>query len=139
MRQTSKKEMEAVLRLDGPARAKHFVKRVVDAEFAWGLWKDGWALMADNNETLVFPLWPAHEYAELHRTNDWTDHESKEIPLQDLVDELLPKLAQQGVLIGIFPTPAGKSVPIKADELAEWLRRLDEEYYGYDLPDDDHD
>ena len=49
MRKTSPKEVEAVLRLDGPARYQHFLKRVVDTEAAWGLWKDGWALMADEN------------------------------------------------------------------------------------------
>jgi hypothetical protein len=132
MRQTTQKEIEAVLKLDGPARAKHFVKRVLDAEAAWSLWKNGWPLLATSDETPVLPLWPAREYAELHRNGDLAEYELDEIHLEDLLDNVLPMLAEQGVLVGIFPTPAGKSVPIKADELAEWLRKLDEEYYGSD-------
>src|SRR4051812_31525339 len=62
---------EAVLRLDATARHTHFVKRVVDAELVWGLWKDGWALMADETGQQVFPLWPAREYAELCAVADW--------------------------------------------------------------------
>lgn len=65
MRQTTQKEIEVVLELDGPARAKHFVKRVLDAGAAWSLWKDGRPLLATSDETPVLPLWPAREYAEL--------------------------------------------------------------------------
>lgn len=132
MRQTTPKEIEAVLKLDGPTRAKHFVKRVLDAEAAWSLWKDGWPLLATSEETPVLPLWPAREYAELHRDGDLAEYELDEIQLEDLLDNILPMLAEQGVLVGIFPTQIGKGVPMKADELAAWLQQLDAEYYGQD-------
>jgi hypothetical protein len=128
MRRTSEKEIQAVLRLDGTARFRHFVKRVADSEMAWGMWKDGWALMANSDGTEVFPLWPAREYAELHRSGDWADYEVREIALVDLIDELVPKLAQHGVLPGVFPTPTGTGVTLSPEEFAAAIRTELENY-----------
>jgi hypothetical protein len=128
MRRTTEKEIRGVLRLDAAARFNHFVKRVVDSQAAWGLWKDGWALMANNDGIKVFPLWPAREYAELHRTGEWVAYEAEEIPLASLLGELLPKLAERGVLAGVFPTPEGKGVTPSAEDLAASLRKELESY-----------
>jgi hypothetical protein len=114
--------MEAVLRLDGPERFKHFVKRVADSERAWGLWADGWALMENDDGTKVFPLWPAREYAELHRNGNWAGYEAREIEVDELLEELLPRLADAVTLPGVFPTPAGKGVTPSPAELAQALR-----------------
>lgn len=89
-------------------RFKHFIKSVVDDESAWSLWKDGWGLMAKDDGTLVFPLWPAREYAELSRLGEWSDYEIEQISLADLINELLPKMAERQVVPAVFPTPNGK-------------------------------
>lgn len=123
MRRTNQAEMQAILKLDGPTRFSHFIKRVVDEEQAWGLWNDGWALMSNDEGIRVFPLWPAAEYAQLHRDGEWAIYEPRAIPLPELLDELVPKLAETGVLPGIFPTPLGKGVTPKAEELASALRQ----------------
>jgi len=127
-RVTTQKEFEAVLRLDGPARFQHFVKRVADAESAWGLWRDGWALTGDDSGTDAFPLWPAREYAALFQTDDWVDHEPSEIQLRDLLGELLPKLRGKGTRVAVFPRPDGRGVVVTADELEASLRRELENY-----------
>ncbi|AUX48454.1 hypothetical protein SOCE26_099880 [Sorangium cellulosum] len=123
MKKTTEKEIQAVLVLDGPARYRHFVKTVVAWETAWGLWKDGWVLMANDEGVPVFPLWPAREYAELHRTGDWANHEAEEVSLDRLLGELLPMLAARGMLAGVFPTPAGQGVTLSAEELTDSLRK----------------
>ena len=128
MRRTTKKEIEAVLRLDGPTRFSHFIKRVVDSETAWGLWRDGWALMANNDGRQVFPIWPAKEYAELCKVDSWSDYEAEEIRLQDLVNELLPRLRNHDVIPGIFPTPGGKGVMPTVEELISALKEEGEKY-----------
>ena len=112
MRTTSEEELQAVLRLEGPARFEHFVKRVVDEERAWGLWREGWAMMARDDGAKIFPLWPAREYAEQLRTGEWSTYESAEIPLQDLLKELLPQFEVRDVYPGVFPTPGGKGVVV---------------------------
>jgi hypothetical protein len=78
--------------------------------------------MANDDGMQVFPLWPAREYAELHRTGDWSVYEARPIPLAELLDELLPKLAERGALPGVFPTPNGKGVTPRAEELSRALR-----------------
>jgi hypothetical protein len=128
MRTTSLKEMQAVMRLDGPARFQHFVKRVVDSEAAWGLWKDGWALMRDDAGVEVFPLWPAREYAEASRTGAWSEYQAERIDLDDLLGDLLPKLAASSVAPGVFPTTFGKGVTPTVQELESALRREMEKY-----------
>src|SRR6187401_2204321 len=128
MRRTSPKEMQAVLQLDGPARFKHFVKRVADSEEAWGLWNDGWALMHDDDGKEVFPLWPARESADVARTGEWSEYTPERIQLDDLLGELLPKLAERGVQPGVFPTPQGKGVTPTVAELAAALREQLEKY-----------
>lgn len=130
MRATSDKEMQAVSRLDGPARFKHFVKRVVDSQAAWGLWHEGWAMMVDDHGARGFPLWPAKEYAELHREDDWAAFEAREIPLEDILGALLPKLAEQGVRAAVFPVPSGKSVFTTSAELEAAVR---EEMAAYEF------
>lgn len=128
MRRTTLKEIEAVLRLDGCMRYHHFVKRVVDTEVAWGLWKDGWALMADDAGQSVFPLWPDREFAELCAVGEWDGYVAEEIELADLINELLPKLAERAVRPGVFPTASGKGVTPTAPELLEALRTEMENY-----------
>jgi hypothetical protein len=127
-RVTTQKELEAVLRLDGPARFQHFVKRVADAESAWGLWREGWALLGDDAGADAFPLWPAREYAALLQTEDWANHEPSEIPLDDLLGELLPGLRAKGTSVAVFPKPDGRGVVVTADELEATLRRELEKY-----------
>ena len=129
MRKTSPKEVEAILRLDGPARYQHFIKRVVDSEAAWGLWNDGWALMSDDSGRSVFPLWPAREYAEAANTGDWAGYQPEQIDLDDLLNELLPKLLAKGVVPGVFPTPQAKGTTPTVDELTQALR-VEMEKYG---------
>ncbi len=128
MKPPSDQEMAAVLKLDGPIRFSHFVKRVVDTEQAWGLWQDGWALFADNDANQVFPLWPARAYAELCREGQWANYQAREIPLDDLLRDLIPRLTKQGVRLGVFPTPTGKGVLPSAEELALALREELEKY-----------
>jgi hypothetical protein len=119
----SPREIEEVLKLDGPARFKYFVKWVVAWAHAWGLWDDGWASGVDDDGTIVFPLWPAREYAERSRTKEWAHLQPKEIVLDDLLNHLIPMLIEKGMRPGIFPTPAGKWVVPTSDELRAALRQ----------------
>lgn len=117
------KQIESVLALPGPKRYDHFIKVVADWESAWGLFQDGWALYGtDEEEQQVFPLWPAKEYAELCAVEDWGKFEPRAIPLVDLIDDLLPNLRNDDVLVAVFPTPTGKSIVVAADELLAHLR-----------------
>lgn len=122
------KQIEAVLRLPGPERYKHFIKQVADTEKVWGLYKDGWALAATGDGTEVFPVWPAKEYATLCAKDEWLGFEPSEISLNDFMNELLPKLKAGGKLPGVFYTPNDKGVTL---EIRQLLADLEKELENY--------
>ena len=111
------KQMEAVLALPAIERFEHFIKVIADWQQVWGLYQDGWALAAADDGTTVFPLWPAKEYAEVCAEREWKGHEPRSIRLSEFTDVLLPKLKTDGVLLGVFFTPASRGLTPSVDEL----------------------
>jgi hypothetical protein len=50
----SEQKMRAVLALEGKDRYSHFIKVAANCKAVWGLWSEGWALLAtDDDETTV--------------------------------------------------------------------------------------
>lgn len=128
----SQKQLESVIALPGPKRYSHFVKVVADWETVWGLYQDGWALAATDNENrTVFPVWPAREYAELCVANGWENFEPTSMTLDEFMYELLPDLSDKGILPCIFYLPTDKGVVPTVEEL---LKDLDAELHKYDDP-----
>jgi hypothetical protein len=115
-------EVEAVGRLDGPKRYRYFVKMVADQHRAWGLYLDGWALAADENGRTLFPLWPAKAYAELCVRGDWSEYEPCEISLDDLLNDLLPKLRDDQFGIAVFYLSTDKGVAPSMEEFERDIR-----------------
>ncbi|QDG74411.1 DUF2750 domain-containing protein [Labrenzia sp. PHM005] len=111
------KKIEALLKLSGPERYRHFVKVIADREEAWALYRDGWALAATEDGQPVFPFWPEEEFAALCAVKDWKGYTPESIPLQDLLEQLLPNLKADNVLPGVFYTPSNKGVTPTVDGL----------------------
>jgi Protein of unknown function (DUF2750) len=121
MKLTSK-EIEAITALPGQKRYEHFIKVIADWEEAWGLYKDGWALAASDDGREIFPLWPAKEYAALCAQDKWAGFEPEPIPLEDLMNELLPKLQEDRLLTGIFYLPSNQGITPSIEQLLSDLR-----------------
>ena len=117
------KQIEAVLALSGPKRYSHFIKRVADWEVVWSLYDDGWAMAETDNGIQTVPFWPAEDYAILCSLDHWQGFKPKGIPLDEFMNDLLPSLKGDGVLPGIFPTPAGLSVTPTIEELLDDLNQ----------------
>ena len=117
------KKIEAVIALPGPKAYEYFIKRVADWEEAWSLYQDGWALGETDEGARTFPLWPAKDYARLCAIEEWGGYEPVAIPLDELMDELLPNLKQDNVLPSVFPRPSGIAVHREVDVLLCDLRR----------------
>jgi Protein of unknown function (DUF2750) len=109
--------VEAVLKLSGEERIKYFVKRIVAFETVWGLYSKGWASAKDNSGDLVFPVWPAKEYADLCKLDQWSDCIAKEMTLNEFLDVILPNSVEEGTRFGVFPLPDGAGVIPVTEEL----------------------
>lgn len=119
MRIVSNEEINNVLHLSGEKKYKYFLNFVCDSEKAWGLYNDGWALAADDNGQVVFPLWPAKLYAKMASADKWADYKPKSISLKNLVEKLAHNLDKDLLLFGVFYTPNNKGIVISPLELAE--------------------
>lgn len=124
----SQKQIDAIIALDGSNRYKHFIKVIADTQEVWGLYKDGWALAGTEDNQKVFPVWPAKEYAELCAESEWGGYEAELISLDDFMNELLPTLKDDEVLIGIFYTPLNNGV---TPEIEQILNDLEHELENY--------
>lgn len=112
-------QINAIFALPAQKRFEHFVKVVVAWQEAWGLFSDGWALAGADDGVGVFPLWPAKEYAQACAVNEWAGCQPRAISLDELLDDLLPRLKLDGLLPGIIFTPDGRGATPPVDELVE--------------------
>jgi hypothetical protein len=118
----SEKQVQAILALPPAKRYDHFVKKVVGWRKLWGLYQDGWAMSQTEKGDPVFPLWPEPEYAALCASGVWEGYVAEEIDLTDFLNELLPKLREDGVLPGAFYVTDGGSVNVSSDQLETDLK-----------------
>ena len=124
----SQKQIESVIMLTGSKRYKYFIKVIVDWEEVWGLYQNGWALAATDDGQKVFPVWPTKEYAMLCSEKEWAGYEPKSFSLVNFMDELIPILKNDGVLLGIFYTQLDKGVTLAVDQVLEDLHQELENY-----------
>ncbi len=119
----SDKEIQSILLLDGSARYRHFIKKVVDNEETWGLWEsDGWVSMGDGSDQILIPVWPHSSYAALCATGSWNGYTPKAISLDDLLEKWLVGMKRDRLQLAIFPTPSGKGLPVDPDQCEQDLR-----------------
>lgn len=117
----SQDRMQAVLRLPAARRYSYFLQRVAESGEVWGLDGEGWALALDDAGRDVLPLWPTPEFAAMCATRLWSGFQPRAIKLQELLENVLPQLEEEGMPVGIFFTPEGQGHPVSARELIDAL------------------
>ena len=116
-------EARQILALPAADRYRSVLMLLADWEEAWGL-KDenGWIVRSENgNET--FPLWPHSTFAVACARGPWEGAVPGAIPLDDLMESLLPLLEEDGILVEIFPTPEEKGWVVEAGVFGRDLER----------------
>jgi Protein of unknown function (DUF2750) len=125
----NRKEFQHVRSLPADGRYEYFVKKVCDWQQVWGLWNEGWAIMADTEGKEVFPVWPHPIYAEAYAIGEWKGYRPREIRLQDWLGKWLPGLENDGRLIAIFPSTEGQPPTVNSNQLRA---DIEEECSKYD-------
>ena len=116
-------EARQILSLPTADRYRSVLMLLADWEEAWGL-KDenGWIVRSeDGNE--AFPLWPHSTFAASCARGPWEGAVPSAISLDDLMESLLPLLAEDGILVEIFPTPKERGHGVEAEAFGKDLER----------------
>lgn len=115
-------EVRRLLALPAADRTVNFFQIVADWEEAWGLQDaDGWVVGKDTD---ALPLWPHSDFAEACAQGPWEGAAPAVVSLDDLLDDLLPLLEEEGLRVSVFPSPdrAGTLLPP-----ADFRQRLEAE------------
>jgi hypothetical protein len=114
-------EARQLLALPAGDRAVQFFQLVADWEETWGLRDaDGWVV---GKETDALPLWPHAALAEACAGGPWQGALPAAVALDELLDELLPLLEEDGLWIAVFPSPDDPGSLLTPAEVRERLER----------------
>jgi len=114
-------EARQILALPPGERAVTFFQLVADWEEVWGL-KDseGWIVA---RETDALPLWPHSVFAASCARGAWEGAAAEAMPLGELLEDLLPRLAEDGLTVAVFPAPEEAGVVMPPAEFRERLEK----------------
>jgi Protein of unknown function (DUF2750) len=127
-------DIDALLGQDAQTRAEWMLEDCSRQGFAWGLEnRDGWVLfqLANPGEGLspwALPLWPRQELAAL--SSQGTDEQPRGVPLEELLENLLPELEHRGWQVLAFPNQGegySESAAAFGRRLAETWNEMNEE------------
>jgi hypothetical protein len=113
----SDEEREQLLTTPAADRYRWCLQLVADWQEVWGLNNpDGWVLSSGPAGD-AFPIWPHPDLAQLCARGEWEGSTPEAIPLDELLEELLPVLEQDGLRVVVFPDPEGEGVVVTPAEL----------------------
>jgi hypothetical protein len=112
------KQFAAVSALPAPDRYQHFVGRVADWQFVWGL-RDlgGWVSAADDEGNPGFAVWPHPDYAAACAIEKWAGNSPAAIEIHEFLENWLTGMASDGVAVAVFPTATMRGVLVPALQL----------------------
>jgi hypothetical protein len=111
-------EVRALFALPSGERYHALLSLVCDWEEAWGLRSpDGWVLAGGAAARGAFPLWPHPDFARQCARGPWEDAAPEAVPLDEVFESLLPRLAEEGLQVAAFPDPEGESRIVSPAEL----------------------
>jgi hypothetical protein len=116
-------EFRAVSALPPGERYNHFVKRVADWEWVWALEEPGGGLVqsASDDGVSALAVWPHPLYAEACAEGEWAGTVAAGFEVHEWVYELLPKLAAEGLMLVVFPTPEHQGFIVPPEGMKEDL------------------
>jgi len=114
-------EVRRLLALPAGDRAVQFFQLLADWEEAWGLRDaDGW-VVAEATDAL--PLWPHADLATTCAQGSWEGAAPEPIPLDDLLEDLLPLLEEDGLKVAVFPSPHDPGLLLAPAEVQERIEQ----------------
>jgi len=104
MSQLTESDIAKLFKKPGEKRYEYFIKQLAANEEVYGLAdEEGWALLGDDDDADILPLFPASEFAELFRTAmDFEEYKVEALDVAELMS-WLDDLEKDGMLVAVFP------------------------------------
>jgi hypothetical protein len=128
--------MEEILAKKPEKRYSYFIRTVVEFEEVWGLadQDEGWLMLEDDEDTNasdVLAVFPSRDFAEHFSKAGGFDDEFKPEPI-DLYEfiDWMNDFEEDGVTVGVFPTPSFECAVMHPHKMAEDLNQEIEKQDG---------
>ena len=123
------KEIHAILGLPPDKRYEYAVKRIADFESLWVICDvQGFRTYEDDNNNIIFPLWPFRDFAFLCCTGAFKSCQPEELQLEDFLKEYIPDFKNQGYKLSILPLPSNIGAVIDIDLFQQDLKNELDKY-----------
>lgn len=129
MSQLNQSDIEKLFKKPGEKRYDYFLKKVAETEEVFGLSDDeGWALLGDDDDADILPLFPAAELAEAFRmAMDFEEYKVEALDVAELMS-WLDDLESDGMLVAVFPNLELNGAVVEAQHLkADLQKEFDKE------------
>jgi hypothetical protein len=117
-------EIAATFKLQGEQRLAQFVEAVRAGNSAYGISdEEGWALLGDNDDTDILPLFQNAALAEAFRAAaGFEGNEVEEIGMEELL-EWLAEMDEDGTLVAVCPNARMEGAVVEPSYLAAELQK----------------
>src|SRR3954469_24290011 len=113
----AEEEAGRLLALPAQDRAIQFFQLLADWEEAWALRDaDGWVV---SKATEALPLWPHPDFATACAQGAWEGAAPEPLSLDDLLEDLLPLLEEDGLKVAVFPSSEDPGLLLAPSEVRE--------------------
>jgi hypothetical protein len=130
------KQIAEILAKKPEKRYNYFIRTVAELEEVWGLMdnEDGWLMLEDDEDKSasdVIAIFPNREFADLFCEKGGFNDEFKVEPI-DLYEfmEWMDDFEEDGVKLGVFPTPDFQCAVMSPDRVLDDLNREMEKEEG---------
>jgi hypothetical protein len=122
-------DIDKIFKRPGEKRYDYFIKAVVESEEIYSLYDDeGWALLGDQEDADILPLFPSEAFAEAFRAAaDFEEFRVEVLDIHELM-EWLDEMEEDNMLVAVFPNPEFNGAVVKPQQLkADIQKEFDKE------------
>ena len=117
------KEFESVTNLAPEKRYEYFIKKAADWREIWSLWHEGWALMGDEEDGEMVPVWPHPTFAEASAVGEWLGYKPRKIALEEWLTKWTPGMERDHRVVAVFPAAGSKTTTATPSKLKSDLEQ----------------
>ncbi len=118
-------EVNKFFKEPGEKRLAYFLKTVASTKVVYGLSdEEGWALLGDDNDVDILPLFPHAEMAEAFRkAADFEGYAVEKVEMEELL-EWLEEMEEDQLMVAVCPNTRFEGAIVEPLQLKEDLLKL---------------